>query len=502
MNIIESIERQALAFPKRLALINHAGEHVDFGLLWQNVALAHWNLDRLGIRQGDCVAVSGVSPAAQLIAVLALARMGAVSTTAQAAWPAGVRADIFRRNNVVGWVTPGEWDGPAPGPVLIKTAALLAAAPSGTEAPPPVRDLDDKVWRIALSSGTTGDAKSITWTHAQAARLHRASLDAYPAGPGERMAVLAAINIGLGLGHALMQLAAGSALVLPRSFEPAQLLATIARDAPTRAVATPSMMLNLVLHLEKLGVEDRPPKSSLLSLILGGSHVSPALRRRIARHICPNLLITYGSTEMGTLARIDSQSMLERPASAGRLVPWIEAQAVGDEDDVPLPPGTVGRLRFRSRSMASGYLEVSENTSAFKGGWHYPGDRGMIDESGHLTLAGRSDDVLNLQGTKVDPVRVEDVVNTHPSVSECAAFALKGVNDSTALALVVVPASANALIDPATLSAWIVDNLGPHYATQLIVAVPSLPRNDAGKLHRAALPALFRAELQRTRGTP
>src|SRR5205085_476087 len=104
----------------------------------------------------------------------------------------------------------------------------------------------------------------------------------------------------------------------------------------------------------------------------------------------------------GLIAVADAALQQSRPRSAGRVVPWMELQAV-DKDDAPLPPGKLGRLRMRSMTMAQGYLgqEGDEPGVGFRDGWFYSGDRGRVHASGLVYLGGRANDVINLSGAKI-----------------------------------------------------------------------------------------------------
>ena len=73
-----------------------------------------------------------------------------------------------------------------------------------------------------------------------------------------------------------------------------------------------------------------------------------------------------------------------------------------------------------------------------EGGWFHTGDLGYVDERGLVYITGRSSDMYISGGANVYPREIEEVLLTHPGVSEVAVF---GVPDKkwgeTGVAIVV-----------------------------------------------------------------
>mgnify|MGYP003353367339 CR=1 FL=1 len=59
---------------------------------------------------------------------------------------------------------------------------------------------------------------------------------------------------------------------------------------------------------------------------------------------------------------------------------------------------------MRTPIVMQGYFRDPEQTkAAFRDGWFYPGDLGTLTDDGRLRLAGRSSEIVNAGGVKVDP---------------------------------------------------------------------------------------------------
>ena len=101
-----------------------------------------------------------------------------------------------------------------------------------------------------------------------------------------------------------------------------------------------------------------------------------------------------------------------------------------------------GEVVVRGRCVFGGYeqrahLGHDPNVNAFAdGGWLRTGDRGWIDESGHLHLTGRFKEIINRAGEKISPLAIE-----HTLLAACgAADAI--ASSSTAAVSAAAPAAA------------------------------------------------------------
>src|SRR5690606_12625037 len=123
------------------------------------------------------------------------------------------------------------------------------------------------------------------------------------------------------------------------------------------------------------------------------------------------------------------------PGAAGWVLENTQLELV-DEQDRPVPCGQPGIVRCKSLFMAHQY-ENEEDHTAFRNGWFYPGDIGVLHEDGFLAITGRVTDVLNLGGYKFSALELESQIQSVPGVDDVCAV---GVQDSGGdrLALAVV----------------------------------------------------------------
>ncbi len=102
----------------------------------------------------------------------------------------------------------------------------------------------------------------------------------------------------------------------------------------------------------------------------------------------------------------------------------VETRVV-DPDMNDVPPGTHGEIVHRSPQLLTGYWDKpAETAEAFAGGWFHSGDVGYFDDDGYLYIVDRIRDVINTGGVLVASREVEEVLFTHPAVSEVAVVGL------------------------------------------------------------------------------
>src|SRR5689334_16127122 len=111
MNAIDAIARQARAFPDRPALVSR-GRAFTFRQLWATAGAVAYHLKEQGVKQGDGVALLRVPNEAHLLGMIALSRLGAVSTTLPAKLPASELRAIVARHKIA-WIMHGAGDVPA-----------------------------------------------------------------------------------------------------------------------------------------------------------------------------------------------------------------------------------------------------------------------------------------------------------------------------------------------------------------------------------------------------
>ncbi|HSI54798.1 MAG: class I adenylate-forming enzyme family protein [Ramlibacter sp.] len=486
MNIVEEIRNNAIAFPDQPALIG-TGRQMTYRQLIRTVATLAAHLSQAGVRPHDRVGlqVSGARP--MIISTLAIGWLGAVSVTL----PIGQRKAGDDALALACGVThllhnlrdPQAEDLPAWCNPISLRALDMKSRPA--ELPEMVQVEPGALSRIGVSSGTTGLPKAIASSVGELIVRTHLVRAVYPLTPADRVLVAMAAGMPFAFHYWMRPLHCGAAVAIANKFEPQPLLQAIHRDGITVVVTTPATAIDMAQVAADPASEFGRPAPGLHTMISGGGAMTPATQAALRRHVCPGLSINYGSSEAGLIAVADAALQQSKPRCAGRIVPWMEVQAV-DDADAPLPPGTMGRLRMRSMTMAQGYIgqEGTEAGAGFRDGWFYTGDRGRVRPDGLVFLGGRTDEVLNVSGGKVDAARVEAVIAEDPTVIECAVVVAEPQVGKQILVAVVV---SNSAVDKEAIMRRCAGQLGQHLAPKAVVQVDKLPRNEGGKVMREQL---------------
>jgi acyl-coenzyme A synthetase/AMP-(fatty) acid ligase len=254
----------------------------------------------------------------------------------------------------------------------------------------------------------------------------------------------------------------------------------------------PRLLGLLPLHIQML-LDIMPaghPKWPL-TLISGGSAISPQMAEQIRERLTDDVVSGYGSTETAGITVADLDLLRRHPLSAGYILPGVDVRIV-DDDGVDLPSGELGRVCVRTDKMAMGYPGDPEATAKFfRDGWFHSTDLGRIGEENLLFLEGRADELMNLGGHKVLPGTIDAALAKVPGVKEAAAFAFKAKGGVDRCGIAVVAGEG---FDLAAVRSAAATRLTKAQRTEVMV-IDALPRNIMGKVERLKLRAMIEAKV-------
>jgi malonyl-CoA/methylmalonyl-CoA synthetase len=262
--------------------------------------------------------------------------------------------------------------------------------------------------------------------------------------------------------------AGASAVLLPK-FEADAVLDAIGRYEATLFFGVPTMYA-------RLAASPRAAELQRLRLCVAGSAPLPAdLQEELAARAGQQVLERYGMTE--TVMNVSNPYEGERrPGSVGIPLPGVEVR-LGEGDEIQL----------RGPNVFQGYWERPEATAeAFTAdGWFRSGDIGAFDEDGYLRIGGRAKELIITGGYNVYPREVEDVLRTHPAVSDVAVAGLPSKEWGETVAAWVV---AEDQLEADELIAFARQHLAAFKCPREVRTVAELPRNALGKVLKHELP--------------
>jgi long-chain acyl-CoA synthetase len=348
---------------------------------------------------------------------------------------------------------------------------------------------DDLAW-LFYTSGTTGRPKGAMLTHRVLSwAAHAYTAEVNPIAPGTPILHGAPLSHGSGL-YMIPHVARIGVNVIPESggFDAAEMLTLF--DAWPRAsmFGAPTM----IKRLTNCAAGCDP--ANIGTIVWGGApmYVEDALRA--LDRFGPRFAQIYGQGESPmTITVLTKEDIAdrehprwrERLASAGRPYACVES-IVADAEDNPLAPGDVGEILVRGDVVMAGYWRNPEATAAtLRGGWLHTGDVGSFDEEGYLTLRDRSKDVIISGGSNIYPREVEEVLLQHASVREASVI---GRPDSEWGEVVVAYVVGEAT--PSELDRVCLERIARFKRPKDYVFVPSLPKNNYGKILKTELRTL------------
>jgi fatty-acyl-CoA synthase len=460
----------------------------------ESTALAR-GLNRLGIDAGSVVGLLCRDHRGLVIAMAACGKLGARLVLMNTGFAKPQFADVCGRENVRAVLHDSEFSDLLDA-LPADLARVLTWVDEGTDPPAGVQTIDDIVAAnssdplpapsksggvVILTSGTTGLPKGAP--RAKVSPLATAELvDRVPFPRKGTMVIVSPIFHGTGLGTYLVGATLGNKVVTSRRFNPERTLQLIADHKADMLVAVPTMLHRMVeLAPDVIASYDT---SSLKTIAIAGSALSPELSNRVQDTFGDVLYNIYASTECGFATIATPDELRSAPGTAGRT-PVTSEVVLFDEHDRRIDGANKrGRIFVRSAARFEGYTD-GRNKQMIDG-YMSSGDMGHFDENGLLFVDGRDDDMIVSGGENVFPQEVENLLVEREDVSDAAVVGVDDVDFGKRLrAFVVLKPGAQQNAEQIRL--YVKNNLARHKVPRDVVFIDELPRNATGKLLRRVL---------------
>jgi acyl-coenzyme A synthetase/AMP-(fatty) acid ligase len=328
--------------------------------------------------------------------------------------------------------------------------------------------------RIVLTSGTTGSRKAVALTIGQVMARSLQVLGSTPVMSSFNLMAMSTVG---GFTSAVARLINGTPVYCASHID--ELIEVIERFSVQDLVASPIQLSHLIDQLERRA----KPLSGIKRVRYAGSSASPTLLQRIQQYLSTNVYNVYGSTEASATCMYKPTDSTD-PRVIGYPEPGVTLEIV-DDDDRKLGLGQEGNIRIRTVLMADGYLNTLEHQKAFRDGWFYPGDRGLEMPDGLIVSAGRSNEVINMGGIKIDPTAIDHFLLSLPGIRDAAAFSTVGERGQPLVMAAIVTEAHTPDLDD--LSRRLSQRLGNAVSSAALVQVSAIPRNQMGKVLRHVL---------------
>ena len=194
----------------------------------------------------------------------------------------------------------------------------------------------------------------------------------------------------------------------------------------------------------------------------------------------------YGLSETSPVATINRFDSASFTGTIGLPICSTD-MAIRDDEGRDVPAGATGEICIRGPQVMAGYWNRPDETAKVmtSDGFFKSGDIGVMDEQGYFRIVDRKKDMILVSGFNVFPTEIEQVVNLHPGVLECAAIGVPDERSGEAVKLFVVRKDSR--LSEEVLAAYCVENFTAYKRPRLIEFRDELPKSNVGKILRREL---------------
>ena len=393
---------------------------------------------------------------------------------------------------------------PAAPPAKFPADATLAAFMKVHGGPPfTVATRPDDTAVILYTSGTTGQPKGAELTHLNVV-LNASSTSDILVGPCRRSLDEPVVSlITLPLFHSFGQVCqmvsgvhSGNTLVLLPRFDPVAAVKTMLAERVHLWCGVPTMFWALMDLLRRAEAGDPATESidvgalsaHMRLCVSGGAPMPVTLMEEVERRLGVRILEGYGLSETSPVATFNHIERPSKPGTVGLPIFGVEVACIADSGEAA-PAGERGEVVIRGPNIMKGYFRQPEATAeVLRDGWFHTGDIGVIDADGYLSIVDRKKDMILRGGFNVYPREIEELLLTHPAVSQCAVVGVPDERLGEEVKAFIVckpgqPATEEAIV------AWCRERLAVYKAPKYVEFRDALPMGATGKILKRALRA-------------
>lgn len=473
---------------------------ISYRDLVRAAAVQSAELASAGVSEGDCVALAVQPSVHEIVAILAVLRLGAAYVGVDPSTPLPVMGTMLDAAEVR--VVLAGMDRLTHLTDLPGDRAVLAirdpwrSVASDLPVPQAVAAGPGHIAYVAFTSGSTGIPKGTRVPHRGVVRL-TLNPGYLRAGASERFMRLAPLAFDASTLEIFAPLLAGGTIeIFPGQHAAPAELADFLHDREITG-------LWLTAGLFRLAADYRPDAFTGVRQLLTGGDVVPARQVACVLRACPDLRVTngYGPTEnttFTTIHHLDDPAEVEDPLPIGRPIQGTGVLILDAEGRL-VPRGGIGELHTYGDGLAVDYAGLPAQTAKAFGTFspdtqqrlYRTGDLARWDAAGRLQFLGRRDNQVKIRGFRIELDQVASVLREHPSVRDAAVVATGSVSGDRRLlaGIVATGTTDNGSLDE-SLRRFAVHRLPGYAVPSLWAFLDGLPVTRNGKLDTARLHTL------------
>jgi fatty-acyl-CoA synthase len=495
LTVVDHLQRAEIVYPHRIGLVDEPSPpggglgEITYGRMAELARAQAAALDRLGVGQGERVAIVSQNAARFAISLFGVPAFGRVLVPINFRLSTEEIKYITEHSGSTVILYDPELEDQVAGldvkhKIVLGTAGDEELYLEGVEPEPWMAPDENATATINYTSGTTARPKGVQLTHRNLAL--NAMTFGWHTGVSDRDTYLHTLPMfhcnGWGMPFALT--AMGVKQVVLRKVDGADILRRIDEHKVTLLCGAPAVV-NMVLDAATT-IDGPIPGSGTTRIVVAGAPPPTRTIERVETELGWEFIQIYGLTETSPLltinrgrAEYDALSPNERAQKLSRA----GAPALG----VSIALDPEGEVLARSNVVLEGYWEQpKESAEALRDDWFHTGDGGIIDDDGYVVISDRKKDVIITGGENVSSIEVEDAIFSHPDVAEVAVIGVPDEQWGEKVVALVVPAQGATLAE-ADVIAHCRTKLAGYKCPKNVEIRESLARTATGKLQKFKL---------------
>ena len=315
--------------------------------------------------------------------------------------------------------------------------------------------LEDQSAAVLFTSGSTGPAKGVLYTHGMFNQQTRVLREHFGILPGKKdlptFPLFGLFNTGMGVTSIIPNMDP----TCPAKVNPENIIRPIQAHGITSSFGSPALWDRVSRYCQKNVVK----LPSLRRILIAGAPVSGTLLKRFETILDPSckVLTPYGATEALPITSIERQEIINdtwaqsekgKGTCIGRTVPEAKVKIIRIseepilkwEDGLEIPKGQTGEIVVKAPWVTKTYLNCEDITHLTKipdgeTFWHRMGDLGKWDEQNRLWFCGRKNHRVLTHAETLFTIPCEALFNKHPDVRRSA---LVGIGSGSYLEPVII----------------------------------------------------------------
>jgi len=496
------LERSAAQVPDKIAVVDGA-QRKTYSELNAMANTLSAGLAVIGFKKGDRVAIFMKNSLEFVVAFYALQKLGVIVVWINAIYRKHEAQFILNNSEAKGVFIFSQWDGYNYLAEMLKTKKELpelesiivagngmgegvysfeAIMDKGSERKIPAVPIDSQedLCMLLYTSGTTGKPKGAMIRQYAAVRGGWQYSLGIQANSEDIFIGFLPMSHSYGCGSILIQpILLQSTVVLMDKFEVEKAFQIIEREKITLQLGAPP---HYILELNHKRRQDYD-LSSLRAGLIAGMVAPEGLITQVEKEMGVYLTSFWGASEvgpgLGTMCPYPSPLDI-REKYIGRPVTDTRIRVVDPETHDELPDGEIGELTLSGWHVMKGFWKNPEETrKQIIDDWLFMGDLASREENGYFKIYGRTKDLINRGGYKINPYELECLLVDHPKVEQVCIVATPNPVLGESICACVIPRPGQT-VTLKEIRVIMKDQIAPHKLPDELCIMDDFPKLSGG----------------------